>query len=177
MNDSIAQDPLESAFEAIRAYAAVQLCNAGKIAGSAAVGAIESAKEISLWLLSIRPKIAEVKRVIRMNILDENKLKAAPPESQAQALLAIMETKEDEDYDAILNVLRAAKTEHELKWILRKISQMQLPAKEDPEYAKASGEALQEGIRRIVIFGKSEDGFDKLIYSLLNKNGIKYEQL
>jgi hypothetical protein len=55
-------------------------------------------------------------------ISDPVKLQQSPPETLGGMVLrTIMSSVEEHDFDAIIKVLESAKSEHELKWILRRL--------------------------------------------------------
>ena len=73
------------------------------------------------------------------------------PESGGFLILGIMETPEEQDFDAIIAILRPA-SQHKLKSVLRTVSEMKLD-RNDPDFSAQQGKALQEGIRRLLEFG------------------------
>jgi hypothetical protein len=107
----------------------------------------------------------------------DSEIRNAMPESSAAVLLGIMEVPEENDFDAILAILRPA-GQHELKSILRRLSEMELD-RNDPLYAEKQGEALQEGINRLFEFGHDKFGvikqnYLKELYGILQRNNITF---
>ncbi len=89
-----------------------------------------------------------------------------PPEGLAQAIITLMQTREDADFPVILDILKstegASKSpngNHILKWVLRFVSQLPLPppgsGDEDPVSVKQKADALKAGIKRIQGFWSS----------------------
>ena len=101
-------------------------------------------------------------------------LRYSVPESTAAVLLGIMETPEEDDFDAILTILRPTGL-HELKAILRNLSEMKLN-RNAHDYTEMQGKALREGVRRLMEFGRGRlrgyDLYNVNIRAILNEKGI-----
>jgi hypothetical protein len=81
----------------------------------------------------------------------------SPPEVLGEAIIEIMVKgrESNEDCNAILEILKSAGSDHELKSILRVVSEMKIERPKDEtnpvanaKYAKDQGDALQEGVKR-----------------------------
>ena len=83
-----------------------------------------------------------------------------------------METPEDDDFDAIIKILKPA-TEHELKSILRVVGMSNpdiaktKPLHDDPNYKKWQGDALREGIIILKDFGKSLEDYNNYAIKIM----------
>jgi len=111
----------------------------------------------------IQKNITEAKRIIRTKIEDTENLKKAPPETLGgEVLRTLMKTEEPEDFDAIVKVLQSAKTPHELKWILRNVQDTIKVYTKMSETQKE--EALKEGTKKVMEFGKTLDKELKKLY-------------
>jgi hypothetical protein len=85
------------------------------------------------WIKGVSEKeYKETKQTIRKTIQDSSKLKISPPETLGQLLQTIVKVPEEDDFEAILKVLRSAEGRddegHKLKWIIRSFY--------DPELSK-----------------------------------------
>jgi hypothetical protein len=116
----------DSAFKAFQDFAFAQFVNTEKIAGVLADKAMLEVGDFGGWLSNkadiLGSQLTEVKGIIRKNINDAQKLLASPPETLGgQVLKTIMSSVEKDDFNAIIQVLQSAKSDHELKWILRNV--------------------------------------------------------
>lgn len=124
--------------------------------GVSAIAAITNAViDFSGWLTNRRraEDLDTVKDTIRQNLKDTEKLKKAPPETLARLLLTIMETPEEKDFEDIITVLQAVDSEHEMAWVLRRITD--LPTETDDQ----KGVALKAGVRKLQEHGSELRGF------------------
>jgi hypothetical protein len=146
----------EEAFAAFRDYSFATFCEAGELVGYAAARAVDEVRDFAVWLsgkYSEPEKLKMIKAEIRARLNDSRKLEKSPPETLGgQILRTIMATEEEEDFDAIIKVLESAETDHELKWIIRRI--VDLHGK-DP-----NGELLQKGIRQLAGYGIGMSGYN-----------------
>ena len=129
--------------------------NTEKIAGVLADKAMLDVGDFGGWLSNkadiLGSQLTEVKGIIRKNINDAQKLLASPPETLGgQVLKTIMSSVEKDDFNAIIQVLQSAKSDHELKWILRNVPGRKLTEKSGEA---EKGEALLEGLKTILIYG------------------------
>jgi len=123
-------------------------------AGKLGEYAFDKAKDFWGWFKDKRQHskdINEFKKNIRLNINNAEELRNSPPETLGHLVLTIMETVESDDFDAIIKILEAAESSHELKWILRN-AQNKIKISSDSSDSD-KGKALQEGIRRVMEFG------------------------
>jgi hypothetical protein len=103
------------------------------------------------------------------------------PEVNGTILLGIMETPQEEDFDAIINILTPAK-EHELKSILRVLGTSnpaivdKKPDRDEIDYPDWQGTALREGVRILMSFGRDilsgYDDYYKKLKVLLHEKEI-----
>lgn len=84
-------------------------------------------------------------------------LRAAPPETLGRVIQVLTESFQNEDYDAIINVLSATQSAHELKWTLR-YSQRSVNL-DSNRSEKAKSDALNLGITRLRSHGKSSSAY------------------
>ena len=143
------QEVMVDAFEAFRDYSFAQFWNIGEISSSAVTSSIMKVKNFGTWLASTieYDRIGQVKKFIRTNLNDQKRLRNAPPETLGgQVLRTIMATVEESDFDTIIKVLESARTDHELKWIIR--------CTVDYEKDDEDGKLLQAGIRALTNFGR-----------------------
>src|SRR5690606_38526126 len=116
--------------------------------------AFDKAKDFWGWFKDKRQHskdINEFKKNIRLNINNAEELRNSPPETLGHLVLTIMETVESDDFDAIIKILEAAESSHELKWILRN-AQNKIKISSDSSDSD-KGNALEEGLRRVLEFG------------------------
>ena len=99
----------------------------------------------------------------------------SPPETLGRLIQTIMSTAEEDDFSAIIKILESAQSEHELKWILRNV--VENSGKTDAE----KGEAIQEGIRKVLVFGTDSDAlkgaqqvFQNTVKDLFDEKSITY---
>jgi transcription initiation factor IIF auxiliary subunit len=145
----------DSAFKAFQDFAFAQFVNTEKIAGVLADKAMLEVGDFGGWLSNkadiLGSQLTEVKGIIRKNINDAQKLLSSPPETLGgQVLKTIMSSVEEDDFEAIIQVLQSAKSDHELKWILRNVPGRKLTEKSGEA---EKGEALLEGLKTILIYG------------------------
>jgi len=166
----------EISAEAFRMYTGLMFAiyvKPGMRIGRAALDYANKIRNFNTWLPTQRSSgAAEPKKGIAEKVRDPQILKKTPPETLGQVLQTIMLTKEPEDYDEILTILRSAESDHELKWILRWTSGISMPAKGTPGYEQKSGVALKEGIRKVMEFGEGNTSYLTEINILLDSKGI-----
>jgi hypothetical protein len=160
------------AFKVFKDYSFAQFRKAGVVAGEAADAIMNEVSDFGKWIKTTAQNadiIKNVKSTIYKAVSDTAKLQQSPPETLGGMVLrTIMSTVEEADFDAIIKVLESAKSEHELKWILRRLVNDTI--KDDPD-----GKWLQEGIKRLAIFGNELDGYDKFeerVKEILNAKKI-----
>ncbi|HEX2959421.1 MAG TPA: hypothetical protein VHO70_21480 [Chitinispirillaceae bacterium] len=166
------------AFKAFKDYSFAQFRSVGNITAAAAKTAMSEVVDFSKWLRSTTAdpsKIKNVKDTVYKTVSDSEKLKNSPPETLGGMLLqTIMSTVEESDFDAIVKILESAKSEYELKWILRRLVNDTI--KDDPD-----GKWLQEGIKRVLEFGREKvrkelfDSYNTRVQRILEGKGIIYE--
>ncbi len=112
-------------------------------------------------------------------------IRDAVPEASGALLISIMETPAEEDFDAILAILRPA-GEHEIKSILRVIGKEfykgPIPVRGTTAYSNWQGEMLKEGVRRLMEFGgyfeidyaRKHVSYLKSLQIILRKHNIKH---
>ncbi|NLW32023.1 MAG: hypothetical protein GXY77_11270, partial [Fibrobacter sp.] len=152
-------------------------------AGKLGEYAFDKAKDFWGWFKDKRQHskdINEFKNNIRVNINNAEELKNSPPETLGHLVLTIMETVESDDFDAIIKILEAAESSHELKWILRNAQDKIKISSDSNDNDK--GNALEEGIRRVIEFGLNNDSvsdkleiYNRKIRTILKRNSIYYE--
>jgi len=90
---------------------------------------------------------------------------------------------EEDDFEAILKVLRSAEGRddegHKLKWIIRSFHDPELSKKKETVREQESKTALEEGIRKLMEFRKdiNDSKYRNYINELkmiINRNGIKH---
>ena len=145
--------------------------------------AFDKAKGFWDWFDNQRKKkedINESKKQIRINVNNAEELRKSPPETLGHLVLTIMETVEADDFDAIIKILGATESSHELKWILRN-AQDEIKISSDSSDSD-KGNALEEGIRRVLEFGLNNDSvsdkleiYNRKIRTILKRNSIYYE--
>ncbi len=176
-----------NAYGTLRDYSFVCFKEAGEIVGDAVEDALEDVKDIGGWLkrqieIKAGQALSDAKSFIRNNINDKDKLKKAFPETLGGMVLkTLMATVEAEDFDAVIKVLKSAKSDHELKCILRNVSDL------PKQTSDQKGEALQDGIKMLLGFGgyfEEDDELKKVrylkdIFNILrnDKIGTNYEEI
>jgi len=142
-------------------------------------------KGFKLWIKEVSDKeYKETKQTIRKTIQDSSKFKISPPETLGQLLQTIVKVPEEDDFEAILKVLRSAEGRddegHKLKWIIRSFHDPELSKKKEKTGDEESKFALEEGIRKLMEFGKTNllEAYYKRYVSnlkeLLNENKITF---
>jgi deoxyhypusine synthase len=144
----------------------------GDFSEETAKKAIDEIFDFGNWLGSTarnNPVLKQVKDALHKSIGNSTMLASSPPETLGGMVLrTIMSTVEESDFDAIIKVLESAKSEHELKWILRRLVNDSI--KDDPD-----GKWLQEGIKRLANFGSESEGYNKFeerVKEILNAKNI-----
>jgi hypothetical protein len=136
---------------------------------------IGATKLASVVLGYVQKNLAEAKWTIRANINNPANLKKSPPETLGgEVLRTLMQSVEPDDFNAIIKVLESAKNDHELKWIIRCIV--------DSKAEDVGGKLLQEGIRRLLKYGKdhrditiqNQNSYVARIKRILQIKGIDY---
>ncbi len=130
--------------------------------------ATEKGKALVLHAFEIGTEVKD--EMIEAILGDERKeeIKFAAPEATGSIILGIMEIPQESDFDAIIKLLQSADSDHELKSILRTVGLEDIaikasrPKRGTPLYSKWQGDALQEGIRRLLGFG---EGIKKLEFA------------
>jgi hypothetical protein len=135
------------------------------------------------WIRTVaEEEYKETKQMIRKNIEDSSKFKISPPEALGQLLQTIVKIPEEDDFEAILKVMRSADRigdeGHKLKWIIRSFHDPDLSKKSVSIRDQESKTALEEGIRELMEFGKKLDdnkyeNYNKEFLMILRRNGIK----
>lgn len=139
-------------------------------------------KGFKSWIKEVSDKeYKESKQTVRKNIEDPSHFKISPPETLGQLLQTIVKIPEENDFEAILTILRSADGRsdegHKLKWIIRSFHDPDLSKRKNNE--KESKIALEEGIRKLMEFGKNldENKYGKYTNEFkmtINRNGIKH---
>ena len=117
--------------------------------------------------------LKQSKTNIRNNIGSVDDLKNSPPETKGHLILTLMATTEEDDFNAIIKILEAAETDHELKWVLRN-AQDAIPIS-TKSTDKEKGDALDEGIKRVGNFGNNLDEYSTYVnrfMEILNEKNI-----
>jgi hypothetical protein len=137
----------------------------------------------SSWIGTVaKEEYKDTKQTILKNIEDRSKLEISPPEALGQLLQTIVKIPEEDDFEAILKVLRSADRigdeGHKLKWIIRSFHDPDLSKKSVTIREQESKTALEEGIRELMEFGKKLDdnkyeNYNKEFLMILRRNGIK----
>ena len=124
-----------------------------------------------------KQKFKGTKGNIQLNVKNTEKLIKSLPKSLGQLIITIMEIPEPDDFDAILKVLKSATgNQHKLKWILRCVHDTKL-SRDKGINDKKKGDALDEGITKLLEFGEEMVGFDDYLdnlKNLLRNEGIDY---
>ncbi|MBN1601947.1 MAG: hypothetical protein JW915_10075 [Chitinispirillaceae bacterium] len=166
------------AFKVFKDYSFAQFRRVGEVAGEAADSIMKEVSDFGKWLKTTTQS-SDIIRSIKSNmyntISDPVKLQQSPPETLGGMVLrTIMSSVEEHDFDAIIKVLESAKSEHELKWILRRL--MNDTIKDDPD-----GKWLQEGIKKVLEFGEkvqslqnSRKSYIAQVENILSLKGIIY---
>jgi hypothetical protein len=166
----------EKAFEALVRIAVAQITEVEEVAKQNALKGKELVNEAFNWGrqrgIDIKAKMVQAisQGVKAMDIRN------ALPEAEAAIILAIMETPEEGDFEAILGILRMA-GEHELKAILRAVAEMRM-VRSAPNFAVMQGKALTEGKRKLLDFGVGLDkqkDYKATLKVLFKQKGIRDE--
>ena len=146
------------------------------VAGKIGEYVFEKAKGYWDWFESQKKNhqvLENTKENIRKNVANTDDLKNSPPETMGHLILTLMATTEAEDFDAIIKILEAAETDHELKWVLRN-AQDAIPVS-SKSTDKEKGDALDEGIKRVGNFGNNLDEYSTYVnrsMEILNEKNI-----
>jgi len=118
--------------------------------------------------------LANLKATTYVGTANQTLLRAAPPETLGRVLQVLTEAFQIEDYDAIINVLSATQSAHELKWTLR-YAQRSVNLDSNPS-EKAKTDALSLGVSRLRNHGKgsgSHASYVGRLNAILRAKGIE----
>jgi hypothetical protein len=147
------------------------------------------------WLRERGARITRIKAEILARSGERSMLRKMPPEALGRALAALMQTREASDFQGIRFILGSTVREgqgpaatvspgHKLKWALRCVADLPIPAPGAPGREARKREALEAGIRIIREFGMAEgrwagqrglvgeSGFTAWFHRFLEMNGI-----
>lgn len=119
------------------------------------------------WVRESAAHMARIKAEILARSGERSLLRKMPPETLGRVLATLMLTREPSDFQGIRYILGSAVREgegaaarvspdHKLKWVLRSVSDLPIPAADGPEREAKKREALEDGIRIIREFGMAE---------------------
>lgn len=190
------------AFAAYRNYALAAILGESEREASAQARAREETDwarhgigNFAAWLRERAARIAILKAEILARSGERSLLRKMPPEALGRALIALMRTREEADFQGIRYLLGSTVREeqgpaatvspgHKLKWALRSVSDLPIPAPGEPGREAGKREALEAGIRIIREFGMAEgrwagqrglpgeSGFTAWFHRFLELNGI-----
>lgn len=173
------------AFAAFRNYAFACAVKAKEIVGEGVEAALEEVRDFRVWLRENLKDIDKIKSELRQSRFNGFGVYRSPPEALGQALIVLMQTREEEDFEEMKEVLRQNPNGHKLKWILRTVSEVPLPERTHFKYEAKKKEALRKGIERIRAFGSGDPARDqepneeflKYFDNLLEWRGISEKDL
>ncbi len=128
---------------------------------------VATATQFGEWLqrkAASAASFADLKATTYLGAADPQLLRVAPPETLGRVLQVLLMEFQPEDFTAILNVLKATQSAHELKWTLRH-AQMEI----EPNSEANKEKALKIGIQRLRSHGANGKGYDGY---LLQLNGV-----
>ncbi len=119
------------------------------------------------WVRERSAYVGRIKAEILARSGERSLLRKMPPETLGRVLATLMLTREPSDFQGIRYILGSAVREgegaaarvspdHKLKWVLRSVSDLPIPAADGPEREAKKREALEDGIRIIREFGMAE---------------------
>jgi hypothetical protein len=140
--------------------------------------------------------MARIKAEILARSGERSLLRKMPPEALGRVLRVLMLTREPSDFQGIRYILGSTVREgngpaarvspdHKLKWVLRSVSDLPIPAAGAPNREAKKREALEDGIRIIREFGMAEgrwagqrgqvgeSAFTAWFHRFLTENGIQ----
>lgn len=185
--------------EAFRAYAdhAFTLLTQGEKALIKGVEATEEAiGDFRGWLSNLDNRLNEIKRNLSECSAYSATLSRVPPEALGQALLTVMKTRKQDDFQTILRILNStvrpgadckkdASANHKLVCTMRQISMSSPPGDRYFTAPTQKNEALRMGINKITHFAegigyvdekgrqpRSDEPFFTEFRELLNRNGV-----
>lgn len=175
----------EEAYAVYKNYAFALIAEGEETLLQGANHAVNSVSNFGHWLVEKKDQLADIEKNIMGASLRQVMYQDLPPEALGQAIVTIMKIRTDEDFPVILDILESSGSDHKFKWILRVVSQMKIPEKDEDGRDKASGEALMAGIQKIEDFGLGVGYFDihgkpqnqdkrflAAFHALLEKNGV-----
>jgi hypothetical protein len=152
------------AFEAYKNYS-FTLMTEGKAALVDGVAlAVEVVGDFKTWLIRTGDQLRKFKHSLTESSYYGATLGKVPPEALGQALITIMQSRHEKDFDAIYWILcstvrrgstphNSPSADHKLKWTLRAASGIIFPRAIHPEHEIKKEEALRKGIQAIQEFG------------------------
>ncbi len=101
-------------------------------------------------------KMTSIKSYIRSFADKVHLMRRSSPEALGRALNVLMRTREDDDFEHILYILKFAQSDHKLRWIVREIPQVALPPETAPNYESEKERLYQEGKKMLFVFGMGD---------------------
>ncbi|MDB5102986.1 MAG: hypothetical protein JWP91_675 [Fibrobacteres bacterium] len=192
----------EEAFVAYRNYA-FAVFTAELERGNAVVAATQAQinwtkhalGDFTEWLGDKARELESIKEKITARAGDRSLFRKVPPEALGRLLATVMQTRSQTDFQVIRYILgstvqdgpspaKAASGDHKLKWTLRSVSEIVIPAGPETVKEAKKEEALRDGIRIIREFGsasgkweengqgKSDKAFLPWFKAFLAENGV-----
>ena len=150
-----------AAFTAYKDYAFALAVEGVEIAQLGAIAAMAKVHHFEYWLEQRKEEIAKLGEKVKGNSLREVMFQKMPPEALGQAILTVMLTREETDFDTIIDILKASESSHETKWVLRNVGRIKMESNVSPHFEKEKERALKAGIKKIEDFGKGVGYLDK----------------
>ncbi|MEO7425741.1 MAG: hypothetical protein ABI036_11180 [Fibrobacteria bacterium] len=187
----------KAAFDAYKNYAFTLMTLGHKALTAEKAVAVDIITNFGDWLSKVGSKLDEIKKAIAESSVATGTLSNVPPEALGQALITIMQTREQDDFRSIMVILNATirpganiKTDpsanHKLKWTLRSVSSLLSPDEDRASAEAKKGAAMQAGIKKIEEFGlgigyldadgnqqAQDDSFLKKFHALLKEKGVQ----
>lgn len=161
-----------AAFLAYKNYAFTLMTLGHKALTAEKAMAVEIITNFGAWLEKAKTRLQEIKQALADSSVAQATLSNVPPEALGQALITLMQTREQSDFRSILLILNSTvrpradvKTDpsanHKLIRTLQSLTDLLTPEEKGSAMKAGQGEGVKPAIKKIEDFGKGIGYVDK----------------